>query len=289
MSAPIRQICENPVRLVSLLQIMKHYDSAILLNLAELAGMFRAPFVPQWEETRDAQILDEGFKNDLITVLVDFGKHVADLELTASLASIMKALLLLKGECSFGEYKKLISEIQGRLKDEMAMRKFFSLDTAESEQYATPLRGWEEVVHRFPIALSDIEEMSKCFALSRYAGAVFHSVNVIECGLLDLGKFIGVQDPKSGWTAVSGRLETLVIKTKFPDLAPEIKPHFQFLEQVHGTVASLKNAWRNKISHTQGRLTVMTADFNYEVAEEIIMATRAFMRRLATELPENMP
>src|ERR1017187_2792751 len=88
MSALIRQVYENPVRLVSLLQIMKHYNAAVLLSLAELAGMFRVPFVEQWEEARDAKILDEGFKKDLIAVLVNFRQPVADLELTASLASI---------------------------------------------------------------------------------------------------------------------------------------------------------------------------------------------------------
>ena len=274
-----------PTRLVSLLQIMKSYDAFVLLSLAEHAGVFRSPFAPQWEQARDAQILDDDFKGDITSLLSGFQRHITELGLTASLVSIRRALLLLKGQCSFGAYKKVIAELQGRLKDEMSARKFFSLDIAESEYYATPLRGWEEVVCRFPNASGDIEEMSKCFALSRYAGAVFHSVNAIECGLMELGKFIGVQDPKSGWTAVSGRLEVLVTRTKYPDLPPDLQPHFPFLEQLHGTVASLKNAWRNKISHTQGKLTVMTADFNYEVAEEIILATRAFLRRLATELP----
>jgi hypothetical protein len=127
--------------------------------------------------------------------------------------------------------------------------------------------------------------MHKCFALSRYAGAVFHSVQTIEFALIDLGKFLGVLDPKSGWTAVSNQLDKLVTKTKFPDLAPLYQQHFAFLEQMQGAVAALKSAWRNKISHAQGKLVLMTSEFAPDVAEEIIMATRAFMRRLATELP----
>jgi hypothetical protein len=115
---------------------------------------------------------------------------------------------------------------------------------------------------------------------------VFHSVNAIEVGLIDLGCFIGCNDPKSGWTAVTKNLETLVLRTNYNNLEPKYRTHFSFLEQINGTAAALKNSWRNKISHTQGRLTLMTSEFTPDVAEEIIMASRSFMRRLATELPQ---
>lgn len=127
--------------------------------------------------------------------------------------------------------------------------------------------------------------MNKCCALARYAGAVFHSVQTIECGLIEFGKFLNVSDPKSGWTAVTKRLEMLIEKTKYPDLDPPYQVHFNFLEQMHGTVGALNSAWRNKISHAQGRLVLMTSKFSPEVAEEIMIASRSFMRRLATELP----
>jgi hypothetical protein len=61
--------------------------------------------------------------------------------------------------------------------------------------------------------------------------------------------------------------------------------HFAFLEQMHGTIGALNRAWRNKISHAQGRLVLMTSEFSPEVAEEIMVASRSFMWRLATELP----
>jgi hypothetical protein len=58
------------------------------------------------------------------------------------------------------------------------------------------------------------------------------------------------------------------------------------LEQVHGTVVVLKDAWRNKIGHAHGRLILMRSDFTPDIAEEIMIAARGFMRRLATELPK---
>jgi hypothetical protein len=118
----------------------------------------------------------------------------------------------------------------------------------------------------------------------RYAAAVFHSVQVVEVGLIDLGEFIGVNDPHSGWTAVSNALDKVIAKKHQDRTAFELA-NFKFLEQVHGTVAGLKNAWRNKISHVHGKSVLMTKDFSPEVAQEILYATRSFMRRLADGLP----
>jgi hypothetical protein len=140
------------------------------------------------------------------------------------------------------------------------------------------------VVDRFSAATSDIEEASICFSLERYAASVFHSVQIAEIGLIALGSFLGVKDPKSGWTATSKELERIV-KKSYPDLTDFEKLHIGFLKQIHATVTALQDAWRNKISHTQGRLAVMTADFSPRIAEEILFATRGFMRRLAEELP----
>jgi hypothetical protein len=154
----------------------------------------------------------------------------------------------------------------------------------EAEYYSKPWKNWEEILRRFPDTASDIEEASKCFALSRYGAAVFHSLQIIEIGLIELGTFIGVADPKSGWTAVANRLAK-ILSTKHHDRTEFEKQNFEFLEQVQGTVEALKNAWRNKVSHAQGKLVLLTKDFSPEIAEEILFATRAFMRRIATGLP----
>jgi hypothetical protein len=206
-------------------------------------------------------------------------------ELIGPLATVGKILdLLAKPNPSHTGLAPLEDELQGRLIDETAFRKFFSLNTKEAEMYNSPRKGWSEIIERFPNTIGDIEEASKCFALSRYAAAIFHSVQVVEFGLIELGKLIGVTDPLSGWTATTNRLQG-IIKKGHESRTPFERQNFAFLEQIHGTVEGLKNAWRNKISHAQGKLTLLTADFSPDVAEEILLATRAFMRRLATDAP----
>jgi hypothetical protein len=120
--------------------------------------------------------------------------------------------------------------------------------------------------------------------LSRYTAAIFHSLQVAEFGLIDLGRIVDVTDPLSGWTATTNRLQS-IIKKGHEARTPFERANFPFFEQIHGTIEGLKNAWRNKVSHAHGKLTLLTADFSPDVAEEILFSTRAFMRRLATDAP----
>jgi hypothetical protein len=134
---------------------------------------------------------------------------------------------------------------------------------------------------RFQALLDDI---TACHSSRGPSLASVHSTQVVEAGLIELGTYIGVNDPRSGWTAVTHKL-TAIIKKAHGDRTDFEKRHFDFLEQIHGTTEALKNAWRNKIGHAQGRLTLLNKDFTPDIAEEILFASRAFMRRLADGLP----
>lgn len=175
-------------------------------------------------------------------------------------------------------------ELQSRLHDELKNKVLLQLHSSRTKQFGLPTQGWERIVERLPESLIDVEEAGRCFALSRYAACVFHSTQIVEHGLIDLGTFIGVQDPKSGWTAVTSTLRNIVQKDPRQRTQFEAD-NFPFLEQVQGTAEALKNAWRNKINHAGGRLVLMSSEFVPDVAEEILVATRAFMRRLAEGLP----
>lgn len=218
--------------------------------------------------------------------IVKFHQICLDAGLSTSATTIEKIARLGSNEkWTTKELAPLAVELHGRLHDELTKAEFLSLTPRESEYYAQPREGWSEIISRFPEVGDDVEEAYKCFALSRYPAAVFHSVQVLEVGLIDLGTFIGVNDPTSGWSAVEKRLKK-VLSTEYRDRTTFEKQNYEFLEQVHGTTEGLKNAWRNKVSHAQGRLALMTANYSPEIAEEILFASRAFMRRLADGLPQ---
>jgi len=169
--------------------------------------------------------------------------------------------------------------------DEMKEHLFLYVRTERARYYQRPLDGWEEAIERFPQVRADVEEASRCFACDRYAGAIFHAMLVAEIGAIEVGKLIGIDDPKPGWPSTIREMNRIVHREKYPDLKPIEQKHRDILGQLLPMMESMQDAWRHKISHVENKLVLMTGDFNDRVAEEILIATRSFMRRLATEMP----
>lgn len=172
---------------------------------------------------------------------------------------------------------------QVKLMAELEARVFVPVAPENARYYREPTKDWKEVINRFPGTVSDIEEASKCYALGRYAASVYHSMQIFEHGLLALGRFMQVADPKSGFTAVANALER-VLRQKYDELSDFERRNRVFFEQVNQTIQAVKDACRNKISHAEGKTALMTADFSPHTALEIYMSTQAFMRRLASEM-----
>jgi hypothetical protein len=264
---------------------MKPFDAAPLIQ----RGRFYQLLWTQGQMPRST-ILGNTFltaerRDNLAKDLADLEKILIELDLDATLATAQR-LRKSAHDPAFTdrELSAISDDLIQRLVDEIRNRFFLSLTLQETEHFQNPRKDWQSIIERFPAALDDIEEARKCYALSRYAASIFHSVEVVEVGLLELGMFIGVNDPHSGWSAVANELKKIVGK-QFADRTDFERLNYQFLEQTQGTVEALKNAWRNKINHAQGRLYLLSKEFTPEIAEEILIATRAFMRRLAEGLP----
>jgi hypothetical protein len=280
---------DNPrlSRIVSLYDLVKPFTAGRYL----LAVNHLSDLVSQLRHVGD-KLDGERLKDTLKKTPDAFRKlkgDCEDLEVRASLATIEKILTFFKqadpGKFKAEHIQDLLDEFIGRMGDELHGRECFLLTLSEARYYKEPRKGWETIIARFPDTATDIQEASRCFAVSRYTAAVFHSLLVVEIGLIELGRFIGVHDPKSGWTAVANRLEAIV-RTDYPKRSDFEKDNEMFLEQVRGTTAALKNAWRNKINHVQDRLVLIGGEeFAPDTAEEILFATRGFMKRLAEGLP----
>src|SRR5260370_36038779 len=104
---------------------------------------------------------------------------------------------------------------------------------------------------------------------------------VVEHGLVYLGKIVGVTDPKEGWNASAKTLASIVQEGHSKN---SIGLDFGFLEQVNECVQVMKFAWRNKVNHATGKPIVMGGGFAPYVTEEIISATRSFLRLLTEGL-----
>jgi len=268
-------------RLWSFWEIMDKFHASQLFDVCRVATRHVATWKDDKTVIPDAGKFGRIDQAKAMTAYIDV---LHPLGLSAVCATLKKMREKFETEgCMRQDIAKLSEELVGRLIDEADDKIFFSLLPREIDFFENFGRGWEAAMGRFNVR-GDVEEASKCFALSRYAASVFHSVQIVEVGLIELGTFIKVADPRSGWTAVSKALDAITQKPHKTRSRFERK-NFEFLEQVQGTVQGLKNAWRNKISHAQGRLVLMTTDFSPEIAEEILFATRGFIRHLAVGIP----
>jgi hypothetical protein len=224
----------------SLWDIMKPFDLALFMKFMEAAGMTRS--LEQWASKTGMRLSDvsDGWVRDWLILMDLYEKPCVELDLTASAATIGKLrAALTKPDPLSTEINPLTIELGGRLHDEMRGRFFLALNMTETEYYKNPHKGWEEVIAKFQNSITDVEEASKYFALSRYAAAVFHSLQVVEIGLIDLGRVIVATDPQTGWNATTNRLKK-IIATKYPDRTSFQQQHSQFMEQISATLRCLK-------------------------------------------------
>jgi hypothetical protein len=171
------------------------------------------------------------------------------------------------------------------VEDELSLRLYFSLEPQEAELYRRSLAGWESIIARFPETTRDIEEMNKCFALGRYTAAMFHALHVAEWGTIKLGDYIGVIDPKKGWTPTQKRLKDLV-DGGHNKLPANLQGDFEFIEQMNREIQSMVLAWRHKVEHAANHLAIIpNTDFTPDVTKHVMGAVKVFMGRLEEGIP----
>lgn len=286
------QVClapwrENPNRLVSLWDILKVFEPrdvltriralnnvASLLSDTSLSSNTRLNLIEQLRSEID-------LCHSTCTALE---LPVSAIRL-AQLGQAVETIGAWSGESVADAASNIHREIPILIENELSTHSFLAVSPSRKEYLDEPRKGWEEIIDRFTDSVVDVEEMRKCFALSRYAACVFHSVHVIEHGLIAIGSWLpSLNDPKAGWPSVTQELER-IMNTKYPQRTPFEQTHSNFIEQVNALMKAIKFAWRNKISHAGSKLHVLSPDFAPEIAEEIMIAIRGFMRTLAVELP----
>ena len=185
---------------------------------------------------------------------------------------------------NYGQMESMLRELRERIEDDFQQIVLLGLNPQESDIYQHPEKEWGDVSRRFHKIRHDIEECSKCFALARYAASVFHAQLIAEFGIIQVAELFGVAGDKPGWGALE-RLKRINDK-KWPDKTPPEQQHSQFLEKLLPLAFAMKDSWRHKMDHVANKIEWMDTDFSPEVANDIISATRGFMRRLASDLPK---
>lgn len=273
----------TPQRLVNLLEVLQIYAHAFVKIAFHLDVSIRnADTIWTDKELRRALIIE-------LEDLRDICKE-SDLPVTGVRVASLLGMFgvfenpphpMLKGLAAryldSEQLKHELLALRDRFIDELSTKLFLQVPPDKKPYFDTPLVGWELIVQRFPDCTRDVEEMSRCFALSRYSAAMFHALHVAEWGAIALGNLIGVVDPKRGWGATKKELEK-IIKAGHGHLPAGFPVAFEFLEQMNREVGSMELAWRNKVDHAANVLAVLpNVDFTPDIAEHIIQSVKVFM------------
>lgn len=273
----------KPYGVVSLLEMMRFYADLFVKTLTRII---------EWEVrcsriSNGVTTLNAGIAVELYAYV---GTLFPELNVYGLKSAAMKAqrihqyLETNRMLVNYGDMTSMLRELRERLEDDLHSTVFVNLSAQESELYEHPEAEWHGVISRFSKLRHDIEECSKCFALARYGAAVFHVMLVAEFGVIKVAELFGVAGDKPGWGALE-RLQRINDKN-WKDKTPLEQQHSQFLENLLPLAFSMKESWRHKMNHVANKIEWMDTDFSPTVANDIISATRGFMRRLATDLPK---
>lgn len=267
---------------VSLLDMLQFYAEQFAKNFAQL----NAFEIRLGQEPRDAFVKVEGILS-LNTYLLQLQNDCV-LYKFASVALQCDRIIEKLGKTQrqhprCGDLRDDLNNLRTRVEDEFQTHYFLHLDIKQADQYQNPEREWELVTGRFSKVRYNVEESVKCFALERYGAAVFHVLQVAEYGVIEVAKLLNVEGDKPGWGSLK-RLQGL-IDVPYPQRTPLAQEHSTLLQNVVPLAFVIKDSWRHKLDHVDNQIIWVDTDFSPQVAEDIISATRAFMRKLAHDFP----
>jgi hypothetical protein len=159
-------------------------------------------------------------------------------------------------------------------KTELETVRFLLVPFPKDEQYLNPLAKWDEALAKFPEITTDVEEATKCFALSRYTAAVFHFMRVMELGVQQLGNHFSVARAADKlWGDITNEIGQKV--KALPRSTPtETAIQASFAEAaLH--LDHVRLAWRNPTMHPKQTYTE-------DEAQDVLGKVRIFMNHLAT-------
>jgi len=204
--------------------------------------------------------------------------HECGLEFSAKTARRITKLLKKSGKIQGSKLQELIDEakeLQSRLHDEMGSVTYFAIEPNKQSLLTGSNLFGEEVTSAFPSATVDIEEAGKCLTFERWTASVFHLMRVMEVGLRVLRSTL--QIPVS-----TNRSWGFILKQCDDALKSSAYKNDMFFTEAIAMLRSVKDAWRNPTMHVENVYTE-------EQAEDIRNVVKAFMRKLATKLKEDIP
>jgi len=179
-----------------------------------------------------------------------------------------------------------ITALEESVVNEISTRVFLTVPFGKAEYLEKQNLFGDVVFDKFPSAIFDIEEAGKCFAIARYTACVMHLQRVMEIGLKSFGKCLGIMNlittPQPSWNIVLDKTRKEIRERNDNNISAKIwasNKEKEFCEDVQPFLEAVKIAWRNPSMHVD-------IIYSEEIAEDIYIAIRRFMKQLAEHLNE---
>jgi hypothetical protein len=185
-----------------------------------------------------------------------------------------------KAAITYAQLKEAVTQLQDRIRDELDTVYFLHVPFEKAKVYYRSHPFGEAVTNKFPKAITDIQEASKCLAVARYTACVFHLMRVMEIGVQYLGKKLKLSDThEKEWQAILNSVNGAIKKMGTPTtpLTSRQKTARNKYSQAAVYLENVKNAWRNNVMHPK-------ASYTPEEAEEVFQTVKSYMQHLASIL-----
>ncbi len=174
--------------------------------------------------------------------------------------------------------KTVVASIKDAVASGLSRRKFFEPESRYLEYFENPKLFGEQVFAAFPAATDDIVEAGTCLALERATACVMHLMRVAEVGLRSLARSVGLTQPSNDWGSCLRDIKK-ELAARSAATTDTQTPEEEFYREAAAQLDQLERAWRNPTMHVDKA-------YSQPRAEEILLATKAFMTHLATKISE---
>jgi hypothetical protein len=190
--------------------------------------------------------------------------------LQVSAASVRDFLRGARGDVPSKELLRAISETENTIRREMWVTKFFYMPSEQAKFYSQDELFGVLVNAKFPAIQYDMVEAGNCFAMGRGTACVFHLMRIMEVGVQEFGKKLGVPlVNEKVWHKILEQVDKAI------KLLPARAPGTVEMCQTSANLYAVKVAWRNEVMHPNDKYTL-------EEAKNLIGQVKLFMGQLAT-------
>jgi hypothetical protein len=175
-----------------------------------------------------------------------------------------------KGQVTSKQLIQALTETENSIRREMSLVTFFYMPSEQSDFYQKNDLFGAKVNAKFPAIQFDMIEAGNCFAMGRGTACVFHLMRIMEVGVQEFGKKLGVVlVNEKNWQNILDELNKAI------KALPHKASGTVEMSQASANLYAVKLAWRNEVMHPNDKYTL-------EEAKNIIGQVKLFMGQLAT-------